>query len=84
LNNFVVPKFATSWRQLGAQLNIENHLLRIIEKDHPHDCEGCCSKMLQEWLDLDSTASWEILINALHALDDDVTTSTKSLLVKLV
>ena len=40
--------------------------------------------MLQEWLDLDSTASWEILINALHALDDDVTTSTKSLLVKLV
>jgi len=73
LNNHVVPKWAASWKQLGGLLNIEEHLIRIIEQDHPNDCEGCCSKMLQEWLDMNSNATWEILVNALDKVVDDMT-----------
>ena len=63
--NHVVPMFASKWKRLGIQLNIEEHLLQNIEKDHANDCEGCCSKMLTEWLDMNTDASWGILINAL-------------------
>ena len=75
LDNHVVPQWATMWRQLGVQLNVANHLLRIIEKNHPNDCEGCCSKMLQEWLDSNSNASWEVLTDILanFQLADNVT-----------
>ena len=66
-----------SWRQLGVQLEIEDHLLRIIEKDHPRDCEECCSKMLQQWLDSNSSASWEVLASAVNAMVDDAAASKK-------
>ncbi|XP_065900894.1 uncharacterized protein [Dysidea avara] len=69
------------WRQLGVQLNVANHLLRIIEKNHPNDCEGCCSKMLQEWLDSNSNASWEVLTDILanFQLADNVTAGSTHL-----
>jgi len=49
-------------------LNVADYLLKIIEKDHPNDCEGCCSKMLQEWLEMSSDASWEVLIDSMDKL----------------
>ena len=69
----MVPNWATSWKQLGIQLKVADHLLRIIEKDHPNDCEGCCSKMLQEWLNMNSKATWELLFDVLEKLDDNHT-----------
>jgi len=66
--NHVVPFYASTWKRLGIQLNIEDHLLRNIEKDNAKDCEGCCSKMLNEWLDMNGDASWGVLINTLDKL----------------
>ena len=68
LNNRVVPWWAPQWRQLGEQLKVRDHLMNIIEKDHPNDCETCCSKMLTEWLDNTADASWEILSTAVNNL----------------
>ncbi|XP_065900889.1 uncharacterized protein [Dysidea avara] len=69
--NHIVPKWASTWKELGVHLNIEDHLLRNIEKDFSNDCEGSCSKMLQEWLDMNRNASWEVLIDALDKLAEN-------------
>ena len=73
INNEIVPKWAPKWRQLGAQLNFDQHLMNIIEHDHPNDCEGCCSRMFSEWLDITPAASWEDIITAVDNLSSDGT-----------
>ena len=67
----MVPKWASKWRQLGTQLNIDQHLMDNIEHDHPNDCEGCCSKMFLEWLGINFTPSWEDIITAVDSLSSD-------------
>ena len=64
INNYVVLKCAANWKQLGENLNINEDLLNIIEKDNPNCCEDCCSKMLGDWLDSNVNASWKILLDA--------------------
>jgi len=64
INNFIVPQWAPQWRQLGVQLEFSNDLMNIIECDHPNDSETCCSKMLSDWLDSNTAATWEDLIVA--------------------
>ena len=71
IDNHVVPKLASKWRQLGTQLNIDQHLMDIIEHDHPNDCESYCSKMFSEWLDNNPTASWEDIITAVDNLSSN-------------
>ena len=70
IDNYVVPKWASKWRQLGAQLKIPRHLMDNIEHDHPNDCESCCSKIFAEWLDNNRAASWEDIINGVDSLSD--------------
>ena len=53
------------------QLDIPDHLLRNIEKDHRNDCVGSCSKMLGDWLEMDGNASWDVLIKALDKLAEN-------------
>ena len=69
LNNYVVIKCATAWKELGENLKVDKNLLKIIGKDNPHSCENCCSKMLSEWLDLTPEASWGILLDAMQNLN---------------
>ena len=68
LENHVVPKWASKWRKLGVQLDIDNHLMDNIDHDYPKDCEMCCSKMLAEWLNKNTGACWEDLIIAVDRL----------------
>ena len=42
--------------------------LNIIEIEHRGSVEGCCSAMLEQWLDR-SDASWERLKEALEAVE---------------
>ena len=70
----MVVKYAANWKELGKNLNIDEDLLNIIEKDYPHDCENCCSKMLSDWLDLTPEASWQILLDAVDKLQDKLNT----------
>ena len=65
IDDHVVEKFATKWKQLGSQLNMGEHLIRNIEFDHRNDCEGACRKMLSRWLEETANPTWGTLINAL-------------------
>ncbi|XP_065898548.1 uncharacterized protein [Dysidea avara] len=75
IDNHVVPRWAPQWRQLGRQLNIADHLMNIIGHDHHNDCETCCSKMLSNWLEQNTSnnVNWDILIDALGKFPDDLT-----------
>ena len=71
INNHIVPQWAPQWRQLGVELNLCDHVMNIIEHDHPNDSETCCSKMLTEWLDNNSAATWGDLNAAMDNLQSD-------------
>ena len=39
--------------------------LNVIEANHPNDVERCCAEMFQYWLQVDTDASWNKLVDAL-------------------
>ena len=65
IQNYVVTRWASKWRQLGKQLNIDQSLLDIIEKDHLNDCKLCCTKMFSTWLQTNPTVCWEDITTAM-------------------
>ena len=73
IDDHVVEKFASKWKELGSQLNVGEHVIRNIEYDYPHDCERCCRIMLSRWLDEIAHPTWGTLINALDKVSDNVT-----------
>ena len=75
LENYVVTRWAPQWMQLGVQLNVDQHVLNIIQHDHGNDCVECCSRMLDTWLQQNTcdNTTWEILINAIDRLPHDLT-----------
>ena len=68
IQNHVVPKWASKWRELGTQLNIDQHLMDNIECDNPNDCKSCCLEMFRKWLDVKPIASWEDIVSAVDSL----------------
>ena len=64
LYDYVAVHYATNWKRLGRNLNIGENLLQMIEKDYPHNCEECCSQMLNNWLELTPDATWGMLVEA--------------------
>ena len=67
----MVPKWAPKWRELGTQLNIDQHLMDIIERDCHNDCESCCRKMFSKWLYNNPSVSWEDITTAVDTLLSD-------------
>ena len=67
LHNYIVPVYATRWRVIGTQLGLPNGRLDIIEYNHSNDVERCCISMLDEWLNIDTTASWGKMITVIES-----------------
>ena len=59
---------APYWRNLGLELLQEEYTnkLKVIEENHPTKVQDCCDKMFQCWLEVDTEASWNKLIDALE------------------
>ena len=78
-NHGIRDGVANAWHDLGVQL-IPDRLqtyLGIIRTNNPDDAQKCCSRMFEYWLQVDTTASWNKLIEALrkinkHQLADDI------------
>ena len=64
-------KIAPYWHNLGMQLFPERqiHHLDIIQQNHLANNERCCTEMFKYWLDVDTEASWNKLINALEQIE---------------
>ena len=73
IDNRVIEKCASKWKELGSQLNMGDHLIRNIEHDYPNDCERCCRIMLSKWLEETAHPTWGILKSALDKISDNTT-----------
>ena len=65
----VRDEVATRWHDLGVQLGISTNQLDIINKDTPLDAKMCCTKMFKHWLEIDTTANWNKLMEALEIME---------------
>ena len=61
----VTSRYATSWREIGIQLDLTNETLSIIQDDYPLNARRCCNAMLTKWLEVDINASWQKLFDAI-------------------
>ena len=71
-------KIAPHWNNLGIQLLEEKrvHKLNIIEENYRGDIERCCTEMFKYWLDVDTKASWDKLIDALERIGQNALAET--------
>jgi len=65
----VAVKYATNWKQLGKNLNVQDEILKIIEKDYGPECEECCSRMLNQWIEVTPNATWGMLLEAVDKIE---------------
>ena len=78
LNRYVVQQQAAQWEELGLELGLERHHINNITKDHPSEAVIGCGKMLQKWLDIDSSASWRKLHDAVRRIRSPTIGSTST------
>jgi len=67
LYEHITPQYAADWKEIGTLLGVPSGELRNIEADFPTDVKRCCNKMLEEWLELDPSASWRKLIKVIES-----------------
>jgi len=65
--NFVIPQHASQWKEIGLQLGLSTGSLEAIEIAFPTNCNWCCERMLQKWLEVDINATWKQLFNSIAA-----------------
>ena len=67
LYEHITPRCAADWKVIGTLLGIPNGELNAIEVGYPTNPKWCCNKMLEKWLEIDSTASWDKLSEAIKS-----------------
>ena len=68
--NEVTPHYCEYWREIGTQLDMPQGLIDSIQAEHDYGKrtqQKCCDKMFKEWLDRDTSASWEKLCTAIKS-----------------
>ena len=69
LNRYVVEQQAAQWERLGLELGLNDYHIANISKDNEHNPNRsvtCCREMLQKWLDMDPSATWSKLDDAVE------------------
>ena len=65
--NHYITEMAPSYYNIGLELDIVNSKLKVIQSDPSlPDLEEKCCKMLEVWLENDTSATWKKLCNALQ------------------
>lgn len=67
----VVPKYATNWDDLGIKLGLEKHHIDTISQNNaynPNRLPECCKAMLNKWLEIDCSATWDKIRNAISTI----------------
>ena len=81
LHSDIVKQYAVHWERLGLELGLmDYHIANISENNarHPRRVEVCCTAVLQQWLDSDSSATWGKLDDAIKKIKLPSTTSPMS------
>ena len=67
LYQHITPNYAADWKVIGALLGLPREDLRIIEHDNYHKAVPCCNAILDKWLEVDPSASWEKLFKVIES-----------------
>ena len=67
LYRYITPHYATQWKVIGTELGLSAGALGIIENDNMYKAVQCCNSMLEKWLEVDITASWEKIFKAIES-----------------
>ena len=68
LNRYIVEQQAVQWERLGVELGLKDYHIANISRDHPNRSVTCCREVLQKWLDMDPSASWSKLDDAVKKI----------------
>lgn len=52
---------------IGTLLGLSSNDLKAIELGYPTNARWCCNAMLEKWLEVDNTASWEKIFTAINS-----------------
>ena len=67
LYEHITPQYAADWNVIGTKLDRPSGELKAIKAENPTDVRWCCNKMLENWLEMDTTASWEKLFSVIES-----------------
>ena len=67
LHNHITPHYAAHWRAIGTVLGLPSGTLEIIKYDNRDKAEPCCDAVLEEWLEVDPSASWNKLLSIIQS-----------------
>ena len=68
LQNYITPKYAMKWKEIGNGLEITQERINIIEKNNCNDCERQCNAMFSSWLEVKADdATWKKLLTVLDS-----------------
>ena len=68
VNRYIVEQQAAQWERLGLELGLKDYHIANISKDHPNRSVTCCREMLQKWLHIDPSATWDKLDDAVKKI----------------
>ena len=64
----ITLQYAADWKVIGTLLGLPSGELKAIEAGWPTNVKWCCNQMLEKWLKVDPTASWEKLFTVIESL----------------
>ena len=68
LQNYIIPNFATKWKEIGIGLGITQERINIIEEDNRNKCERQCIAMFSSWLEVEAdNVTWKKLLTILFS-----------------
>ena len=67
MHNLITPQYAAYWRVIGTSLGFGTGYLDAVECDYPKNNFWCCNKLLEKWVDSDTTASWKKIIQIIYS-----------------
>ena len=69
LHNNIVRQYAAQWERLGLELGLQEYEIANISENNSsrkqRQVEVCCSQMLQKWLEINPSATWDKLDDAI-------------------
>lgn len=68
LYEYITPEYAAEWKVIGTLLGLPSGELNAIYAGNHIDVKWCCNQMLQKWLEIDFTASWEKIFTVIESL----------------
>ena len=81
LHSHIVKQYAVHWERLGLELGLmDYHIANISVNNarYQNKVEVCCTAVLQQWLDIDPSATWAKLDDAIKKIKLSSTTSPVS------